>query len=400
MLDICIDDTCIAQAIATTPKHSAGGLDGWRIKELARFPPALVSLLTLLLQSFHDNGWPTVFGLTKVSLPPKKDNPFLPSHGRPICVLSQLFRLWSKALARQILDNFASWIPKTIIGGLPKRGTSHVWYDQQWLIEDSHAAGVKHFGFAMDVQKCFNGVPRKPLGLLLLKLGVPRQFVTTWLAFLDIVVRSVVIKNTASSPSPSFTGIPEGDPMSVPAMIAICYAWQQWLFSKLSLSQHTCWAYLDNMELTTDSLPTLCSGISECWFFLKSWMLLPDIAKSWTWCTGKLSLAEKQTIQETSEHLGHLKIVEHATDLGASLRYKGGHRVANIREKFASSAQRVCKLYGLPLKLSQQWRAITAGCISRALYAIEIVPLGFNHFQNFEAKLQMWSQSVPTGMNT
>lgn len=65
-------------------------------------------------------------------------------------------------------------------------------------------------GFGLDLQRCFNTVPRPPLKVALLRMGVPRQYVTAWFKMLQGFRRTLCIGNHHGEPIGSFTGIPEG----------------------------------------------------------------------------------------------------------------------------------------------------------------------------------------------
>lgn len=216
-----------------------------------------------LCNEFARTEWPSVLGLTKVSLPPKNDNPFLPAHGRPICILSQIYRIWAKCIAACVLKNFASWVPPSIIGGLPKRAASDVWFTMQLRVELAHHHNCAMHGFALDVQKCYNGIPRKQIIALFCRLGLPSWIADAWEKFLGLISRTVQIKSSVSTPQLSYTGIPEGDPLSVPAMLSLCVLWEFFMTRDLEKDSVKIWAYLDNLEFTTQDIELLCYGITK-----------------------------------------------------------------------------------------------------------------------------------------
>lgn len=290
-------------------------------------------------------------------------------------------------MAKKLLAVLSSWAPSKIIGGLPGRATSWVWYDMQVDLELSHLHSSSLYGFALDIQKCYNGIPRRPMIILMIKMGFPQNLAESWLRFLQGVRRTVSICDSFSEPCLSYTGIPEGDPLSVPAMVCLCILWDFWIQMQTHETKVNCWAYLDNLEISTENFEALDVSIRQSWYFLEAFSLLPDIHKSWSWSTKNLTAKQTKALQATSDHLGHLRHVSSATDLGASLRYKGGVTLTSIRQKFVDTADRITRLFGLPLTVTQQWNAVSSGCASKVLYALELIPIGFTHFKKLRTKI-------------
>ena len=79
-------------------------------------------------------------------------------------------------------------------------------------------------GVALDLRRAFNMIPRPPARCLLGLLGLPPAIADFWLKGLPLVRRSFSVGGSLSSGLQSTTGTPEGDPMSVLCMFAICYA--------------------------------------------------------------------------------------------------------------------------------------------------------------------------------
>lgn len=115
--------------------------------------------------------------------------------------------------------------------------------------------------------------------------------------------------------------------------------------------------------------------------------LLPDVKKSWSWSTNAVGKSDLVKIQKTSCHLGQLQHFSRATDLGASLCYRGGKRIASIREKIQEACDRIGRSHGIPMTLKQQWRVVQTSASAKALHALEITPLGFSHFAKLRKKI-------------
>ena len=95
------------------------------------------------------------------------------SHCRPITILGQIYRLMTKIAADQILAVWALWLPPTISGGIPGRGSRMLMLAHQCRLEPSILQNSQLDGFVPDLIKAFNCIPRRPLVHMLSNAGVP-----------------------------------------------------------------------------------------------------------------------------------------------------------------------------------------------------------------------------------
>ena len=381
-IPITVEISDIQNSIASTPTKSARGLCGWSIKEVKVIPYRAIALLKQAFEIFISKGWPKIFSLVRVALPPKVASPCQPKDGRPIAIMSQIYRVLSKPLAKKILIHFAGIMPRSIAGGLPGRDTMDIWYTIQHLVENALRKQQPLFGFCLDIQKCFNAIGRFPATQALIQLGVPSDVVESWNLLLSRLQRSVNIAGSCSPMHSSTTGIPEGDPMSVPCMVAICFIWHQHI-GKFSTSQP--WSFADNWEITSNSMTELARNIREIIKFLRAWKLKADIGKSWCWSTKKLNTEESRNFHEVCNEFGTIPFVATQKDLGAQIKYKRTQTLGSIKERFENATLRAQRLMSIPGTLEQKWRALKLGVASVALYGIEIASIGWQHFQKLRS---------------
>ena len=149
------------------------------------------------------------------------------------------------------------------------------------------------------------------------------------------------------------------------------------------------------------SIAQLSDSVSKALRFMQFWKLDIDAEKSWSWSTKPLSkgdaemlsnLIAQPSVDDPNYHHAFqqtkpLKIVKSQKDLGATMRYRRVLSVTNTRERFEKSIQRIRRLLSVPCSLEQVWRAINVGAISCALYGIESLPLGFQHFQKIRGAM-------------
>lgn len=218
------DPKLIRQTTERLKPYKAPGIDGWHAQELKLLPPQAIDDLATI---FHYI-WPTNFTtnqmLARIILLAKIPSPQTFSDGRPVTILGYLPRLASKLVADQLLDAWGkSWNP-AIAGGLPFRAVKDITIQQQFLIEKAHALNQPIGGFTLDLVKAFNMIPRQVAKHLLIHFGASEQAISFWIRSLNKMQRMLQIRSKFSAAHFSATGAPEGDALSVCAMLTIAAA--------------------------------------------------------------------------------------------------------------------------------------------------------------------------------
>ncbi len=121
------------QWLQATNAGTARGIDNISAAELKQLPFQAVKDLCCVMDSYKE-GFPKWFSMAKTYLVPKVDGTPTAADIRPISVLPQLRRLWSKVVCAQIFKHLASQIPKQVTGMLQHRGPMDSAYEwQYWL---------------------------------------------------------------------------------------------------------------------------------------------------------------------------------------------------------------------------------------------------------------------------
>ena len=124
-------------------KQSASGLDSWNANELKAlsnwYPEAFISLAALLNHVEATGIWPTALVSGYTTMLPKPGGPPVPGPQdmRPISVLSQIFRLWSRTRYIDCQPWQALWIPDNAYGGLPSRSAEQLGFDVSFFLEEA-----------------------------------------------------------------------------------------------------------------------------------------------------------------------------------------------------------------------------------------------------------------------
>eukprot|EP00438_Fugacium_kawagutii_P015406 Skav211234 [mRNA] locus=scaffold180:107090:109997:+ [translate_table: standard] len=160
-----------------------------------------------------------------------------------------------------------------------------------------------------------------------------------------------------------------------------------WVFFKIAgQSGAQPWAYADNWEFVAQNISEIIDSIRATRDMLEAWKLELDIKKSWMWSVFPTTKQQNQDIQQIFDN-ANLQVVSKAKDLGATMRYRKVLCAQHSKTRFDEAIMRTKRLIGLPITLSEKWRAILGSSVSTALYGIEIVPFGWEHFQLFRSAI-------------
>ncbi|CAE6953142.1 FHL2 [Symbiodinium sp. KB8] len=304
----------------------ATGYDGFSNAELRMLPETALLDLMGLFKLCGTIGWPSHLGSATVTCLAKTEVPQGMQHARPITILASAYRPWASHAARGILQSWGQWFPQHIFGCLPQRSVRDLSLQLECLIiERSIQTGEPLGGFSIDLVQAFNNIPRQPLQALLTHLHVPSVIIDTWFAFLPLISRHPVFVNDLGCGLLSTTGVPEGDPLSVVGMLALCYAAEYWPRSPGS----TLMSYVDNFTWVASDATAIASALDSAQDFCSALCLPIDWSKSFCWSTvGGLRQWLKHHSHQHMPEGTKLQLVESARDLGVVFGSDPGPRLA------------------------------------------------------------------------
>ncbi|CAE7445849.1 unnamed protein product [Symbiodinium sp. CCMP2592] len=346
----------------------ATGYCGFSPEELKRLPPTAVDDLACLFKKISSCGFPRHLAQATVHVLAKVDTPQNIGQGRPITVYATIYRLWASVAAKAILRHWATWLPASVRGCVPGRGAREVSLAIEIMIEESLLHGRPLGGFSLDVVKRFNQLPRLPLRHLLGHLGVPADILEIWFQFLDVNTRFVCFHGQLGPPTPSTTGMPEGDPLSVVAQIAVCWA----LVARPLPPSCTPWTYVDNLSWLADNGPDLRFLLEDAVAFCQSLCLPIDWGKSFCWgTTPALRKFWKGLGLPASPPFGQLKLVKDAKDLGVHFRFSRNQGLGTAAARLSDGLKRLSNLQRQHRPLLDAAHLIQSGVWPAALYGME-----------------------------
>ena len=359
------------------------GYDGFRAEELHMLPLRAFEHLAHIVCVTLASGISPKFLCARTVLLAKVAKPEGINHGRPITIFGVLIRLISKHMARQILAHWARYMPVSVSGGLPGRGVQDLVLAQQAIIEKNVLANIPTLGYTLDLVKAFNILPRRVVGRLLTKLGVPIECVSFWLKNLGVMTRRLQLSHYVGSALSSTTGCPEGDCLAVVGMVAFSYFFHY----RLSQLGATVFTYADNWSWLTCDERVMLQCFHSLVQIASSCKLTVDYAKSWAWGTNKRAMAMIDSIRDQIPGGVHLVVKNFAKDLGVTINYSKQRRIGPFRDRFDSAMQSFQKVAQMDIPIDDKARLIQGGLFPRALYGAEYVAPSEEYFRRMRRQV-------------
>ena len=346
----------------------ATGYCGFSPEELKCLPPPALQDLADLFALSAEYGFPRHLAKATVHVLAKVDSPQHIGQGRPITVYATIYRFWASVMAKAILRHWATWLPDSVRGCVPGRGVREVSLVIQCMVEEALLTGQPLGGFSIDIEKCFNQLPRLPLRCLLRHLGVPENVLSIWFSFLDNNCRHALFQQDLSPPVMSTTGVPEGDPLSVVAQIAVCWA----LVARPLPPQAWPWTFVDNLSWVARTSDALQYLLKDAVQFCAGLALPIDWKKSFCWATTKTlrSFWSHQPVPGGSPQQ-RLSLVSDAKDLGVVYRFHRQGGMGKAQARITEGISRLKRLQRQHRSLLNAAHLVQTGVWPAALYGLE-----------------------------
>ena len=373
-----INDVSIwSDVIADLKSGKAHGACGWRHEELKSLPKNAIADLACIFEQAMHHGLSTNLMKARTILLAKVPVPQSMHHARPITILGVLYRLVGKVIFKQIAKQMSYVLPWPISGGLPGRGVKDIAYTQKIVIEKSLKNQLQLGGFSLDLVKAFNTFGRYPIAQIMIRLGIPVWIVSFWQKSLARMVRYLDHGGTMSQAIPVTTGAPEGDSLSVLAMLSV----SAFYYYRILREGVFPYAYADNWSWFTPC-QRLHFRTFTCVLNMVSCLKLTiDFDKSWHWGTTKAFrdacenfalLFPGQNIQTT--------VKSQVKDLGEMVNYNKSVSLGFIQDKFDEAVKVIQRLEWIPCSISQKLLRIQTAAWPMALYSTDTTFVGPRHF--------------------
>ena len=368
-------------AIANLKSGKAIGICAWRHEELKALPEICVQKLANIFNDALDYQIDGHLMQARTHLLPTCDNPESMNQVRPIAIISSLFRLFGKVVFKAVTKSWSPILPWNVMGGLPGNGVKDLAIYQKLIIEE-HVKDHKQLGgYSLDIVKAFNSFGRSIMHHALARLGVPVRISGFWVRCLSRLLRRPEIYGRLGPALPCATGAPEGDCISVLAMIALSSIFY---FKVVHVSSHVePFAYADNWSWMTSDQRSHFKAMIAVLNLASSLKVTINFSKSWRWGTTKEFRNFSETLQLLFPSEQDTIVTQlHVKDLGESVAYGRKVPVDFVRSRVEVASQRIRRLRHLPCSLPDKCLKIQTAAWPAALYAADTMYLRQKHFHD------------------
>eukprot|EP00438_Fugacium_kawagutii_P030177 Skav221651 [mRNA] locus=scaffold1174:334187:337306:- [translate_table: standard] len=322
---------------------SARGCCAYTPKELIMMPDALTQWLLDILNAIEcDRGdWPKTLMRARVVMLGKTEHaPTNPLQVRPITIASRICRNWARYRAMQAICHFQNHIPAAIGGTVSSVSADMVAALVLDSIEQSFEDDSVRCGVTVDLVKCYNSIPRKPVLAAMCKMGVCREYLRALEGMFRHLERYLELAGQIDATWKSTTGVPEGCCFSIIAMLALT----MWVTSAIQFQTPDlqCVAYADNWAILGDDLDKLLRGLNVLCTLVEQLGMKIANDKSWVWSTSAGMRRRMRQLHQQGQ-LFALRLV-HA-DLGCDISYSKKITKVTAKKRLAK-ANRVLQRVG------------------------------------------------------
>ena len=307
------------EAIKKLRATSARGFDAVSAQELKMLPDVLIQELLAVCNSYSQ-GFLTWFMRTRVCPLNKTDDVPTAQQSRPICIMSQIYRLFAGVFCSQVLKFWSQYFPPSITGMLPSRGSHDAAYGVQMMVELAKFQGQDLSGLTLNIKKCFNCIRHEAGHRLLLALGLPEARVRQFILSIKRMHRYWEVSGQCFGPITATCGFPEGDAHSVLVMLAIALLWAC-NAEKVTSSQFQASAYADNWAWITRQVSDNGPAANVTMQVTSVCGLAIDWGKTWRWATTTSTAEQALESIHTNMRAQDIDRCHNAKDLGFQLHY-------------------------------------------------------------------------------
>ena len=361
------------------PKKSARGPCGFSVIEMQRVPDWLLhALFQVFTQIQQGKPWPSLWVKAFTIFLPKTSDPQVLIDNRPITILSRIYRMWSRFYSISLLVQLGSRVPRTIGGGTKDVSALMLASHVQELLETQHSQKTFLAGLVIDLVKCFNTIPRFPLACFMCKAGWPNFLVQSYQRALHQMERSFVLMGQASDWYKTYTGIPEGCPLAVPAMLTMSIT--AFRFVQQANPQIDFHAYADNWAMLFAAIQHVGQGVTIMDEFCNTLKLQISVPKSWLWSNQSQNDEELQGLRLQGFLI---PVLTHAKDLGVDVSYRKGKKKVHLQKRLKLGLQRLGKMTGIKSPPKRRNQLLQNGCFAKANFGAEIQYLTKKDFNQY-----------------
>ena len=189
-------------------------------------------------------------------------------------------------------------------------------------------------GLCSDIKRAFNHIGRQQVFHMGHHLGYPIGLMNAWQKFLNTFQRCFEIRGCVGTMICSNSGFPEGDPLSILAMLTV--NWGYHVYMKLYVPRAQAFSFVDNLTLGACAAVHVVQGFFAMRKYHEMFGLTLDDEKTYVW---GLTTALRKALTP----LGFACLYD-ACELGASMSYGAKIRNRHIKDRGIGLAEKWTRL--------------------------------------------------------
>ena len=371
-------------AIKHTKSSTARGACGFSQPELASLEDFFLQNLASLFEKATACGLPEWLLIARVALIPKVENASTVGQMRPITVFALVFRIWSKIVAKRLLQAWSYTLPPTVTAGLPRRSCAHLAFRNAITIESHQVVKSSIGGYVLDITKCYNAFPRAPLVWLLVSQGMSSEEASLWQLSMLNMSRVVQMSDSYSTPVKASTGMAEGDPIAVCGMALVAFLWHSLLVPTGAEPS----SFADNWSWIASTGQQHLAALRITHRLLLAMKLSSDPAKCWAWGTD--SVSRKAWHEISVLVFGNpraIKVVLEEKDLGVQMHYGPSTHLGCLSTRLSKGISAIRKLTNSPYCIAKKAHLTMSGVFPAMFYGAFACYIGQKNFRSIRTAI-------------
>jgi len=210
------------------------------------------------------------------------------------------------------------------------------------IAECANMNNSSHSGFAIDIVKCFDQLPRWLTKHIIRHLPMDlraRGIIDAWYRHGDALTKRLRLRGSLGPPWTSSCGYPQGDSMSIFAMTIITEAWRMCVHAQCPRDlgpSGRLMSFADNWEAVAETAHGAFNLLAATISFVAKAGMSASYDKCWTWST---SARGRRFLRHQADTVLAVRCVQRAKDLACGITYTKS-RNAQTRNARGKKVQR------------------------------------------------------------
>ena len=259
----------------------------------------------------------------------------------------------------------------------------------QSTIEQCLYEGDNLSGFALDLSKAYNSIPRAVLFRIMSRVGFPQEVVHAYSCHLQGLKRFFQVADGLWRPTTSVVGVPEGCPLAVVSMILVSWVASISMFQATEIDISS---YVDNWSLQHTDVDEALQAVQQVQKITQALQMTLAINKSFAHST---NIKHRRVLASSSFQGMRVQVVLDFKDLGVIFSAKAATSATGFKARFQAADGRLRRLQAAPWSTYKMARCLVRFVAPAIFLACEFSSVSWSTFRTVRARFNatMWGKS-------